>query len=890
MDGVLLPCSRSKTHIREGSIFVSCRLVRQPLGILLTWIFFLALPASLGRSSRYYDSGYFILYIIFDISMFGSSFGASLPSSGGGSKSLFPKSGFSGATLTNNDKTEAPSLPFAGFGGAAINSKPSSTAANKPSESGGFNFGGSASTSSAPAGDSISSTKTNLFASTSSVDTTNKSPPTTSSSSLPISGFGATKSTSSSSTSKTNTSSFAGAASKAAASASKNSSHLMSSNIGNSSALVPTSTSTAITTNNNNKSSSSNYNNSLESSCISPNGRSFHSYLYDTTLQKHVIVSEFAPFGDTSSGGDDNITPRDNNEGITSSLKITTVLPILVQESIAIDNVLGLLCVDGNNDNDRSKQHMYKQQQQGEEGMKTLPTLCLYTSTSVFLLTIGYTPPDENDQQQSIQGKILQSHEPFEKQLLMSPSNSSIIRIRSAPQSNSMFSRNGSIAMLLREGGKDDTFVGYVVCLYHGLPANGSRQSGKGGRGEVTTPLRFNYQDLVRGLQDTVDAENAAYNRGGGYDQPSPSYSRLSSTPSKSVVDFCFNSNSSGFSSTSILILCNDGSVYGASPIIFDGAVLPRTTVMSTISQLNDEIEASSSYLQAMSQTTPAPTTEHEGVDARLRQCRAARRYLLDVFGIPEGMVTGSSTGGSYYVSASVVHTKSYSSSGDYDGYSQALSWQPRLQGPIVMPPEEQASGSYSCIESFGGTSGAGIIDGFVVARTSKGFSSHVEVGILPGEGAVILPRFEFESDSDCQLIDDIVRGTGMYVESASIMNDVSEEESGESTSSTALTTVSSNNTRDCSIVVDPLDDIMLHLVTNSRIVTVTTNAVAVTANCFKSRADGTRGEDKGLSTIRTKVWSELEVSLTNTTLVGACVSGDVHLGHIMLARVSNGK
>jgi len=471
----------------------------------------------------------------------------------------------------------------------------------------------------------------------------------------------------------------------------------------------------------------------------------------------------------------------------------------------------------------------------------------------------------------------------------MSPSNSSIIRIRSAPQSNSMFSRNGSIAMLLREGGKDDTFVGYVVCLYHGLSVDGSSQSGKGG-GEVTTPLRFNYQDLVRGLQDTVDAENAAYNRGGGYDQPSPSYSRLSSTPSKSVVDFCFNSNSSGFSSTSILILCNDGSVYGASPIIFDGAVLPRTTVMSTISQLNDEIEALSSYLQAMSQTTPAPTTEHEGVEARLRQCRAARRYLLDVFGIPEGMVTGSSTGGSYYVSASVVHTKSYSSSGDYDGYSQALSWQPRLQGPIVMPPEEQASGSYSCIESFGGTSGAGIIDGFVVARTSKGFSSHVEVGILPGEGAVILPRFEFESDSDCQLIDDIVRGTGMYVESASIMNDVSEEESGESTSSTALTTVSSNNTRDCSIVVDPLDDIMLHLVTNSRIVTVTTNAVAVTANCFKSRADGTRGEDKGLSTIRTKVWSELEVSLTNTTLVGACVSGDVHLGHIMLARVSNGK
>jgi len=327
--------------------------------------------------------------------MFGSSFGASLPSSSS-------DRGF-GGTTSNNNEAEAPSLPFAGFGGAAINSKPSSDA-NKSSESSGFNFGGSTSSTKSSAGvkDSISSAKTNLFASTSA--DTNKSPPTTSST-LPIIGFGATKSTSSSSTSKTNTSSFAGAASKAAASASKNGTHHVSS-----SALVPTlSTSTAITTNNNNTSSSSNYNNSLENSCISPNGRSFHSYLYDTTLQKHVIVTEFAPFGDTisSSGGDDNITPRDNNEGITSSLKITTVLPILVQESIAIDNVIGLLCVDGNdNGNDRSKQSLYKHQLQGEEGMKTLPTLCLYTSTSVFLLTIGYTPPDEGDDQKSIQGKI----------------------------------------------------------------------------------------------------------------------------------------------------------------------------------------------------------------------------------------------------------------------------------------------------------------------------------------------------------------------------------------------------------------------------------------------------------------------------------------------------
>ena len=82
--------------------------------------------------------------------MFGSSFGASLPSSSSGkasgsssaANSLFPKSDFSfGGTTSNNNEAEAPSLPFSGFGGASTQPKPSSEA-NKPPVSGGFNFGG----------------------------------------------------------------------------------------------------------------------------------------------------------------------------------------------------------------------------------------------------------------------------------------------------------------------------------------------------------------------------------------------------------------------------------------------------------------------------------------------------------------------------------------------------------------------------------------------------------------------------------------------------------------------------------------------------------------------------------------------------------------------------
>jgi hypothetical protein len=304
-----------------------------------------------------------------------------------------------------------------------------------------------------------------------------------------------------------------------------------------------------------------------------------------------------------------------------------------------------------------------------------------------------------------------------------------------------------------------------------------------------------------------------------------------------------------------------------------------------------------------------------------LRQCRAARRYLLDVFGLPD--LAPSHEGGSrhahagsYYVSASVVHTRSYSSM-EYGRRSQALAWQTRLQGPLILsrqsdhPPSDRPSTipPYVCIESFGGATGGGIIDGFVVARhcgthhpqspTPPSLSPiHVEFGILPGEGAALLPRFEFESDVDCRLIDDLVRGTGMYVERATITQDRSDllvgDESGKTPPpSMGLVVRGASVGRDCSIVLDPLDDSMIHVINRSHIVTVTTNAVAMTAKCFTSRVDESNrlGDMERMPSIRTKVWSCLEVNTSGSTaLIGARVSGDVHLGHVLYARLSDGK
>ena len=717
-------------------------------------------------------------------------------------------------------------------------------------------------------------------------------------------------------------------------------------------AISGTSSSALIPAQKTNRAPLSNTKHSVENSCISIDGRSFHSYLYDSSLEGHVIISEFAPFGDASSIGQEVVSDggsTHNDTPFSSSLKITTILPTTISDAINIDPVIGLICIDGSNaegsTSERRKQHQrHRSQAVGDADrgkcMSILPWMCLYTRTSAFVLSIGYEgnygDSNDNSERRCISGTILHVDEPFEKQLLMSPRGSSILRIRGPPgatsSSSSMFHRCGSMAMLLREGGSDEmnSARGYVLALYHGLPesvvgvGNSARGKDFDGRanpsteGTVTTPLRFTYEDLVRGMKDSIDAENAAYNSSSlRRDRPSGS-----SLPTKKAVDFCFmnpplsTSGVNGFAATSILVLCNDGSVYGASPIIFDGTVLPRTVVLNAIAHLDAEIDASMSSLQS---TSPVSTGEQECMEARTRQCRAARRYLLDVFGIPDGLVLTSESSptrqGSFYVSASVVSSRSYRP-GD-KGRSHALAWNPRLQGPLLSrylddPSSEITSSSpqYVCIEPFGGKAGSGIIDGFVVARdcnvndptpsTSPCDVVHIEFGILPGEGSVLLPRFEFERYEDCLLIDDLIRGTGLYVERVSIINGeyCSEmgEESGTTQLTNALTTPESSSNRCCCIVIDPLDDIMIHVVTRSRVVTVTTNAVAVTADSFLSRMRESavltsRGEGDGMSgTLKTKVWSSLEVDSSRAAMVGVQVSGDVHLGHISLARISDSK
>ena len=95
------------------------------------------------------------------------------------------------------------------------------------------------------------------------------------------------------------------------------------------------------------------------------------------------------------------------------------MLPATTVESININPIIGLICVDGSDHDDGTKTKRQKQwREDGGEAMSTLPWVFLYTHTSVFLLSIGYHQLDDDENENEYtqhNGKILHVHKPFEK-------------------------------------------------------------------------------------------------------------------------------------------------------------------------------------------------------------------------------------------------------------------------------------------------------------------------------------------------------------------------------------------------------------------------------------------------------------------------------------------
>mmetsp|Transcript_10921 Transcript_10921/g.22823 ORF Transcript_10921/g.22823 Transcript_10921/m.22823 type:complete len:309 (-) Transcript_10921:2639-3565(-) len=128
----------------------------------------------------------------------------------------------------------------------------------------------------------------------------------------------------------------------------------------------------------------------VEHSCFSFDGRSFHSYLYDAASDRHVIVSEFAPFGNPNGDRGGDLSNEDEEGAGSSSIKITTDLSSssnTIGKALDIDPVLELLCVDHSSNNGgigsggarrrRQWKERLRTYKGGEDFKETLPCMCL---------------------------------------------------------------------------------------------------------------------------------------------------------------------------------------------------------------------------------------------------------------------------------------------------------------------------------------------------------------------------------------------------------------------------------------------------------------------------------------------------------------------------------
>ena len=97
------------------------------------------------------------------------------------------------------------------------------------------------------------------------------------------------------------------------------------------------------------------------------------------------------------------------------------------------------------------------------------------------------------------------------------------------------------------------------------------------------------------------------------------------------------------------------------------------------MSLLDKRIDPPTSLAEIMA--APASTPEWERLEARKRQCHAAWRYLLDLFGVPGGTILREE---SYYAGASAASPLALF--WRQSGPSRVLEPHPCLQGLLVAP------------------------------------------------------------------------------------------------------------------------------------------------------------------------------------------------------------
>jgi len=286
-----------------------------------------------------------------------------------------------------------------------------------------------------------------------------------------------------------------------------------------------------------------------------------------------------------------------------------------------------------------------------------IPRLCLYTSKDVFFLELAYTAPSDPEIAQ-VPGRVISISEPFEEVLL---GQVSIVRIRPAPHRHRGYATlcpSESMAMLTHNGTTNE----YALHLHHE-------------NGGLSNPL-VHALELLEGSDERI-------------------------------TDFVFLKSTAFplLSSLSVALLKGSGDVLVATPILFQGTVVPSSMVCKTLEILACEFQKA----------------EHAG--PRWRQCRIAQAFLHDCF--PDD-------GTSPFITAQTRH--------------HAAQWPTQVQGPVLVAAE---SDDYASLAS----SIENVVAGDLIGVAIGHLGQIVEFGLL--SPTTMIPRFQIEKEIDTPVLDE---------------------------------------------------------------------------------------------------------------------------------------
>lgn len=609
--------------------------------------------------------------------------------------------------------------------------------------------------------------------------------------------------------------------------------------------------------------------------CLAPDGRSLlslSSQRGSNGEQEFLIewqpLSSLAGLGKSQRNNDDEDLPTELKEARTmfqspstplemsrkssssAAAAVLIPLPDHVQDALRRQAPLELICVDADPSSSSSIRGKFVSQQHRRDLMTpdrmgrgasanimVLPILCVYTSKDAFLLELA-VPSDGSH-----------TNNPMD-----SNHRSYSTPMSSPPPAPGTPGRVGKVLAVSEPFESQLLEASYSTRIVRIRPA---------------PQFRMGYETLCRSramAMLTYDREanryaltlchgnsrlSTAQQQGGTSAQPFTtqplSFGMESLDEQDSITDFCF-AQSEGlalFSSMSVLLLQESGRILCASPIVFDGTVVSRESVQKCLTYLDDE--RSSLDLKS----------------AKAKQYKAAHMYLEAVFG--DEMEKTRNTYLTARIQASLMHKE-----------ETAVEWPLAIQGPILVPPQDAMdSPAAVSLEPFF----APKLVGIAVGRGGGG----VDLALLTPSG--LLPRFVYERQEDGFRLNDDLQRLGVVVERIVVENN---QESGQTPSSSQPTNTHHN------LIPDPAVNTLLHSASAAGVVTISTNIMHVSSQglCGEKENDPDGAAASAQMEERSTAWSSLNVTTVNDGVVlqGAVVTRDSLLGHVMIARLSNGE